>query len=123
MKVCELSGAALDYWVARATGRAVKISGDKAVIERVRMGVLDGSVEPWFVGWGAFAPSTNWVDGGPIIEQEKIELAFWHGNWGGFITGCAYGAADPDGCGDTPLVAAMRAYVKVKFGKEVDPCA
>jgi hypothetical protein len=123
MNVNELSGAQLDYFVARAVGRAAKIDDGNALIERVRMGVLDGSAEPLVVLWGKFSPSTNWTDGGPIIEREKIELAFWLGSWGGFISGCAYESADPDGWGDTPLVAAMRAYVKVKFGKEVYPCA
>lgn len=122
MNVAQLSGAQLDYWVARASGLAVQLDGDRVVIERVRFGVLDGSVEPWFVSWGPFSPSTNWADGGPIIQRERICISPHDRGeaWGAWITSSCYESNDPDARGETPLIAAMRAYVSVKFGKEVN---
>jgi len=64
-------------------------------------------------------PSTAWEHGGPIIERERITLEFLDGEW------CAWaqspqGADGRDGRGQTPLIAAMRAYVSSKFGEMVD---
>lgn len=75
-----------------------------------------------------FSPSTNWDDGGPIIERERIDVAApdefsdderW---FAGIYHGSARHAT-PRNCemrGDTPLIAAMRAYVASKLGDEVD---
>lgn len=59
--------------------------------------------------------TTDWAQGGPIIEREKIE-AYWHPSlemW----------AAQHDGnlrYGPTPLIAAMRCYCCSKLGDVVD---
>ncbi len=68
-------------------------------------------------GWTPYEPSSAWEHGGPIIARERIHLhapvervtALW-------------AARLPGGYGEaiSPLVAAMRAYVASKFGKEVD---
>lgn len=65
--------------------------------------------------------STNWSQGGPIIEREKIELSF-DGAEGG-----VWAANFPAGLreeffeiGPTPLIAAMRCFVASKLGDEVD---
>lgn len=70
--------------------------------------------------------STSWALGGPIIERERIGL--WAGEkpfhadptgWyseGDFNTGAHMVKAH----GATPLIAAMRCYVKSKLGEEVD---
>lgn len=55
--------------------------------------------------WEPFRPSTSWSHAGPIIERERIELQFRHGQWAA-CTGDEHNAV-----GSTPLVAAMRAYV------------
>jgi len=121
MNVNELSGAQLDFCVARVSGLAAKLAGDKAVIVRCRVGVLDGPPEACFVAWGEFSPSTNWVDGGPIIQREMICIAPYYGeSWGAWINSSCYESTEPDARGETPLIAAMRAYVSVKFGKEVN---
>jgi hypothetical protein len=95
MKTNELSGAALDWAVAKCEGHGI--------------GVLD---DPWF------APSTNWKQGGAIIEREGIsvcpdEIAPW----------CAFfdhGTAEyAFYTGETPLIAAMRCFVASKLGDEV----
>lgn len=68
-----------------------------------------------------YSPSTDWKEGGPIIEREHIS-PHWvvptnHINGG-------WSAHTPGGngrllYGPTPLVAAMRCYVASKLGDEV----
>ena len=120
MKTAELTGAMLDYWVARAEGWEAIGGGWFS-----RPGYAEWSMKAW-------TPSTNWAQGGPIIEREKIAL--WAD--GDVFSAahpscpdqCYYDAADGriDNSGvnakimsDTPLIAAMRAYVASKFGDEV----
>lgn len=64
-----------------------------------------------------FQPSTNWAQGGPIIEREGIEL-FRNNEKDYWFTSKTRGGAY--GTGSTPLIAAMRCYVASKLGDEVD---
>ena len=63
--------------------------------------------------------STNWSQGGPIIEREKLDVMWCGDRW------CAY-AMTPDketqlvDEGPTPLVAAMRCYVASRLGDTID---
>ena len=57
------------------------------------------------------SPSTDWSQGGPIIEREGIGI-FPLGNGRGWAAGLR--------SGPTPLIAAMRCYVASKLGDEVD---
>lgn len=67
-----------------------------------------------------FHPSTNWAQGGPIIERECIEVSCLR------ITGYtpnAWDARHPkkvSTSGPTPLVAAMRCFVAAHLGDEVE---
>jgi hypothetical protein len=56
-----------------------------------------------------YQPSTDWAQGGPIIEREKLELTAYEETWHCF-----------DYSGPTPLIAAMRCYVASKLGDEVE---
>lgn len=90
-----LTGAALDWAVAKANG-------------------ID--LDSWL---GDYLPSTDWAQGGPIIEREEIStaqnadtkewLAGIHGRYG------VMRWPSP-----TPLIAAMRCYVAYKLGPTVD---
>ena len=91
MKTSELKGAALDWAVAQCEGLASYIE------------VVEG-----------FKPSTDWIQGGSIIEREKIELEWSGSNWWAMIR------ADEETCGFTPLIAAMRCYVESKLGEEIE---
>ena len=88
VKTKDLSGAALDWAVAKCeVGDAINEIDD-----------------PHFY-------SSDWAQGGPIIERGGIslecdEFARWHAN-GGWSS-------------DTPLLAAMRCYVVSKLGDEVE---
>jgi hypothetical protein len=92
MKTSELQGAALDWAVAKCEVGAEFI------------GEID---DPHFY-------STDWAQGGPIVEREQIAL---------YLGGDDEWMAD-DGwkraTGPTPLVAAMRGYVAMKLGDEVE---
>ena len=61
--------------------------------------------------------SSEWAQGGPIIEREKIAIDWDHDCWNAYVYGSAYGGYSS---GPTALVAAMRNYVTSKLGDEVD---
>lgn len=101
MKTSELTGVALDWAVAKCEGKS-------PVLNRNPYGhiviVADGE-----------SYSTDWAQGGPIIERERIRLdpreAQWQAqDWADFKS--SYGPA--------PLIAAMRCYVASKLGDEVE---
>ena len=106
MKTSELTGALLDYWVARAERVEVTVGsyyGEKIIYHAP----FEGRV---------YDPSANWATGGPIIEREEISLL--PGPWSAQVFD-ETGLISWEGRGPTPLVAAMRAYVASKFGDEV----
>ena len=118
MKTAELIDTDLDYWVARAIGHNVS-RGTSGFT------VLDWQRPGSPVRGNPFQPSTSWAQAGPIIEQAKIDigprpLGGWHA--------AIYDWSAPAGerwkaqkvGGETPLVAAMRAFVASKFGEEVE---
>jgi hypothetical protein len=94
MKTSELTGHALDWAVAKCEGYRLDL-----------------------VPEGSYAPSTDWSQGGPIIEREKITLRIWDDE--DYVH--AYIDTGKDWYeGDTPLIAAMRCYVASKLGDEVE---
>lgn len=105
MKTSELTGAALDLAVAKCEG-------------------LDYSPITTYDGIGNEYPPTNystdWAQGGPIIEREGIcmsrvdTMAAWDAR-------IYDGESEPwQAEGETALIAAMRCYVASKLGDEVD---
>jgi hypothetical protein len=97
MKTSELTGAALDWAVAKCEGvlmRWERSTHDEAPLE--------------------YSPSTDWAQGGPIIEREKIELFMRDEKW------FAYSSLSTpeDFYGETPLIAAMRCYVASRQGEQ-----
>jgi hypothetical protein len=102
MKTSELQGAALDWAVAKCEGKGIEFDDPK---------------DPWLTLDGiayqplhSYTPSTDWAQGGPIIEREGIALLpTWTAERPGF-------SAD----GPTPLIAAMRCYVASKLGDEIE---
>ena len=94
MKTSELTGAALDWAVAECE----RDYGDR----------------PKKYGW---SPSTDWAQGGEIIERESIcigsgmDAPTWYAN---------KGLCKHHQFGPTPLIAAMRCYVASKLGDEIE---
>ena len=108
MKTSELTGAALDWAVAKCEGRGIE---------------FDDPRDPWLTRDGiadqplhSYTPSTDWAQGGPIIEREGISLEYaaQPEKW------CACIRADQEVYGPTALIAAMRCYVASKLGDEVE---
>lgn len=75
--------------------------------------------EVWEYRNDAFKPSTNWAQGGPIIEYEKISVSHSiEGDWMGYYT-IDFDMRDVSR-GPTPLIAALRCLVCSKLGDEVE---
>jgi Protein of unknown function (DUF2591) len=96
IKTNELTGAALDWAVAKCEGFLCDYN-------------YSGALALY---------STDWSQGGPIIERERLLTRPQPGNgwesWG-------HGKDDPwFSTGPTPLIAAMRCYVASKLGDKVD---
>ena len=101
MKTSELTGAALDWAVATANGDHPQWDAEWEVFYQANGDDMDYS--------------TNWAQGGPIIEREgiavspEIDCIRWYGSVNrNFLDG------------PTPLIAAMRCYVASKLGDEVE---
>jgi hypothetical protein len=106
METSELTGAALDWAVAKCEG-----FGDSPRF----MGIF---MYQQSRGMG-YCYSTDWAKGGPIIEREEISVNWANGQW------WAHTVNDQDELeqieyGPTPLIAAMRCYVASKLGDEVE---
>jgi hypothetical protein len=93
IKTAELAGVALDWAVARCE------VGDDMIGE---------IADPHFY-------STDWSQGGPIIEREELSRLRCYGTneWE-----CLTGEVVCEG--STPLIAAMRCYVASKLGDEIE---
>lgn len=68
--------------------------------------------------WVYYAPSTDWAQGGRILEMANISLAAkdpMHDYWAAMTQ---YGGYQQNG--PTPLIAICRCFVVSKLGNEVD---
>ena len=102
MKTSELIGLALDWAVAKCEG-----------LIRPDGGVYCGH----HGNIHKFKPSTDWSQGGPIIEREKINIEQLEHYCVAYIRPCEISQRLT---GPTPLIAAMRCYVASKLGDEVE---
>ena len=99
MKVSELEGRILDYEVWKIDGCVEGIKHLPAMPDY-------------------YSPSTNWDQGGPIIERKKIDIMYDYSDkeWSAEAD---TGEPEPfmwvEGRGPTPLIAAMRAHVASKY--------
>ena len=93
MKTSELTGATLDWAVAKCEGYRLDL-----------------------VPEGEYTPSTNWAQGGLIIELMGMNIIRTNKTdkepWAACLTHYIDGA--------TPLIAAMRCLVAYRMGDEVD---
>lgn len=119
----ELEGHALDAAVAQLLGDPrIMMWGSDPWIE-------DDTVAGHGSGGRGFKPSTDWRDGGPILDREPITSGFcgtdarktsWPDQW--------YAELDDDTPGDnfhslgsTRLIAAMRCFVRSKTPRTRQP--
>jgi hypothetical protein len=107
MKTDELTGAALDWAVAKCEGwEAVTVTDNDGAHLWMQKG--DEYRDP-----KKYRPSTNWMQGGPIIEREKIATA-WN------ITRWVAWRGVVEHPGPTPLIAAMRCFVASRLGNDIE---
>ena len=115
----ELTGAALDWAVAKCEG-ATDLEFD-GVTWGFKLG---GKLRVLARGWAestTFLPSSNWAQAGPIIEREKVSIECKHDGW--WVASYQYNYSDEKEylqLGETPLTAAMRCYCCAKLGDEID---
>lgn len=108
IKTSELTGAALDWAVGKCEDEFFGVS----YLANRGMKGLD-------------SPSTDWVQGGPIIEKTCASVFFdiKDATYGGHPNEPWFSEMDDIGGmwhGPTPLIATMRCYVASKFGDEVE---
>ena len=116
----ELTGSLLDCAVAKANGQLAWTPN--ALDGRLRAGILAANAETGFPE--LFAPSTESAHGGPIMEREHIGC-YWIESESQWRAGLDMHGYTPEFNsaevhGSTMLIAAMRAFVTVKLGEEVD---
>lgn len=111
IKTSELEGSALDWAVA--------------LCEQVEL--AENNAPIWFGDSNArepYTPSTNWGQGGPIIEREIYEVLRCGGVGRSTYFECCAGFEDDEdyvmACGPTVLIAGMRCFVMRKHGSEVE---
>ena len=110
MKTSELTRDALNWAVGVCEGEEAEINHGEIVTWKYVNG------QEYRLVW---QPSTDWAQGGPIIEREKIATRYDHDEQ-------EWQATFPDmdgwvyGWGTTPLIAAMRCYVASKLGDDIE---
>jgi hypothetical protein len=122
IKTSELTGAALDWAVAQCESYPVSMSKTGYLI------FCDPLIQCGPRGT-QYSPSTNWSQGGPIIEREGIDMLRLRANinndvedrgWRAYHTPTREAVTHCYADGPTPLIAAMRCYVASKLGDDVD---
>ena len=102
MNTSELTGEALDLAVAQCEGHDV-----------------DDPI--WWADFGnESCYSTDWAQGGPIIEREKISVSPEYLPGSGWVADTRNISEKTHQYGPTALIAAMRCYVASKLGDKVD---
>lgn len=112
----DLIGAALDWAVAKCEGTEITFSEG---LQATPLGMPSGQWEMY---------STDWAQGGPIVEREKIDLftekqphaESWCASVSRYQNGERLYGWRIHKYGPTPLIAAMRCYVASKLGDEVE---
>lgn len=145
-KVSELQGAALDWAVAKCEGMKNLRHNPHRFDNRLIMDSTMGNV----VFLDDLQYSTDWGQGGEIIQREKITVVcaegdynpeksgtpdcydtYWVADKGRLTASTVYGSQGDDFgtvfqvdhesiSGSTPLIAAMRCFVAAKLGLEVE---
>ena len=117
VKTAELTGPALDWGVAQVVyANLQRTYGEPVFNPKTKRIYQTQGLQQIGVN---YSPSTNWAQGGPIIESNEIDLksveeGVWQASnifddmeWYHFL-------------GYSPLEAAMRCHVAHKLGEEVE---
>jgi hypothetical protein len=108
IKTPELTGALLDYWVARAEGLIARdfIDGNRVWYTPDGEAVINS--KDW-------SPSNNWAHGGPLVGKYKMYVEWDADGYWVAATNTGKQVQAP-----APLQAICRAVVRAKFGDEVE---
>ena len=125
MKTSELTGAALDWAVAKCEGHSLPPFPGR--------GHTRGPKQCWInvspAGHETFSPSTDWAQGGTLIEREGIGFfcnrttatgARFTPDAGADWRAFALNKHGVHYFGPTPLIAAMRCFCASRLGDEVE---
>ena len=74
--------------------------------------------EMYYCGF-RWSPSTDWNQGGPLLERYIIDLSFTYGGPGFYVRHCDKSCDGDQQYGDTALIAVCRAVVFAKLGNVV----
>lgn len=114
VKVGEVSGAALDYLVLTCE----ELDADSNITTKQFISMQNQ---------GYFLYSTDWEQGGPIIDREKIDLftekgtpESWMASIARYQNGERLVGWRIHKYGPTPLIAVMRCYVSSVLGDQVE---
>lgn len=125
-KTAELTGAVLDWAVAKCEG-ALHPLGNVVIEGKSLWIAVDGVARHYMEEDVEYNPSTDWAQGGAILEREEIcikrELPCSVGyEWNAWVwtKHIAKGGSNAGGSGPTPLIAAMRCHVASKMGDFVE---
>jgi len=114
MKTSELTGAALDWAVAKCEGATDEWRDDGPFwwdgVPCIRSGGHDVN----------YRPSTDWAQGGPIIERAGLLVRPSFTDERDKWTSIQWAPKAVFESGPTPLIAAMRCYVASKLGDEIE---
>ena len=115
IKVSEATPSQLDWLVAKAQGWVTYPTDSKEQGQwyHTNAAIAPMGYEHNRVHIRDFKPSTDWAQGGPIIEDEVITISDCECGWVAGYTGTL------NSFGPTPLIAAMRCYAS-KLGSEVE---
>jgi hypothetical protein len=128
VKTAELTGLALDWAVAQCEGYTGlhKIAGRRP--HEPQLGIWPPRKEYGVMDLWELSYSTDWAQGGPIIEREKLTLDLTDVLFDHDTDECVQldkpewwvSKDDVTGRGPTPLIAAMRCYVASKLGDDIN---
>jgi Protein of unknown function (DUF2591) len=116
VKVSEATGPALNWLVAKADDEKDILYAQR---QYGRLVIRTAGDHETCDSECSYSPSTDWAQGGPIIEREELHLRksgcewqcdYWNDSTLNFDT--SYGS--------TPLIASMRCLVCSKLGDVVD---
>ena len=124
IKVCEATPIQLDWLVATCEGYTNLRRNPHRFAQHLIMN-RGGNIK----NLSELNYPTDWAQGGPIIERERITLDYYC-NQGESRAALGYASYDIEGeyiegsdheqTGQTPLEAAMRCYVSSRLGPEVE---
>jgi hypothetical protein len=124
IKTSELTGAQLDWAVAKAENKACEIFNPHSAHNKF-LGYYKNTDFAGNADIVSYSPSTDWSMGGPIIEREGLSTHQQRDMPGFRYTENRRWWSQSPGLihtqyGPTPLIAAMRCYVASTRGDEVD---